>query len=361
MNAIIDLIIFFGGALFVLLGIGQFFRKKPDVRDVLLAILFIAVGVIQLQEYYSMVYNNNFLAVGTHPVQFAKFLIGPILYIYYRIYFRHDKHFKGIYTIHFFPALGSILLQVIECGYCPSSSISVHSVCNTLQNHDILFRYNWGGFILLFLYILFLFYKLVIQELIIEKKKAHYSVIIAIIAIIILLVLLLGGMGFFMKSELFSKTALIILTMFIITWFFVSMRYPELGNYLQAEIEKKQYEKEIAKSINVAAVVQKIHKLMEEEKIFKNGDITVQVLANKLSIPNHQLSDIIKKYMQSSFNSLINAYRINEAKRIIKETPDCNILSVAFAVGFNSKSAFYEAFSRQTGITPGQFKKNKKS
>ncbi len=125
-------------------------------------------------------------------------------------------------------------------------------------------------------------------------------------------------------------------------------------------IRKKSYERSRAKNNNTDIVSRRIIELMEEEAIYRDDQLTIQKLANLLEIPNHQLSDIINTSFKSNFNSFINRYRVNNAVAMIRENPDCNILSVAYAVGFNSKSVFYDAFTKQTGATPGQFKESSK-
>ena len=63
-----------------------------------------------------------------------------------------------------------------------------------------------------------------------------------------------------------------------------------------------------------------------------------------------------------AFNRFINGYRINEAIRLLMD-PGFNGLSVegiASSVGFISKSAFYSAFRKITGLTPVEYRKLKK-
>jgi len=58
---------------------------------------------------------------------------------------------------------------------------------------------------------------------------------------------------------------------------------------------------------------------------------------------------------------IINQYRIKEAKKMLIEESERSVLSIAYAVGFNSKSSFYEAFSRFTGKTPVQYRREKEN
>ena len=59
-----------------------------------------------------------------------------------------------------------------------------------------------------------------------------------------------------------------------------------------------------------------------------------------------------------SFFDLINSYRIEEAKKMIKEPEDekMTISEVMYKVGFNSKSSFNTAFKKYTGLTPSEYK-----
>lgn len=96
--------------------------------------------------------------------------------------------------------------------------------------------------------------------------------------------------------------------------------------------------------------------LMEEEKIFLDEGISLNSVAEKLSIKPYRLSRLLGSVFRTGFWELINKYRIEEAARIIKEDPAANILSICYRTGFNSKSSFNTAFKKFTGITPSEYK-----
>ncbi len=98
--------------------------------------------------------------------------------------------------------------------------------------------------------------------------------------------------------------------------------------------------------------------LMTHEKIYLDPDINLDELSHKLSITPHQLSQFINEHCNMRFNHFINKYRVEEAKHILSQHPDANIISVAYHVGFNSKSTFNKTFKQYTGQTPSDFKKN---
>jgi AraC-like DNA-binding protein len=79
-----------------------------------------------------------------------------------------------------------------------------------------------------------------------------------------------------------------------------------------------------------------------------------------LSITTHQLSEFLNKQMHISFNYYINRYRVEEAIDLLQEQPERSITSICFSVGFNSKSAFYEAFAKFVCISPAKYRKHRK-
>jgi AraC-like DNA-binding protein len=52
----------------------------------------------------------------------------------------------------------------------------------------------------------------------------------------------------------------------------------------------------------------------------------------------------------------VNHYRIEKAKSLLLQS-DQQVSRICYDVGFNSKSTFYAAFKKVTGVTPGAFRK----
>jgi len=99
--------------------------------------------------------------------------------------------------------------------------------------------------------------------------------------------------------------------------------------------------------------------LMEIEKVYCHADITLQSLAEKMSIAPHLLSQLLNEKMGRNFADYINQYRIEEAKKILQSTRGSQrkISAVAIEVGFNTMAAFYNAFKKHTNMTPTRYKK----
>ena len=129
---------------------------------------------------------------------------------------------------------------------------------------------------------------------------------------------------------------------------------------------QRKYEKNLSllyvnsklQNIDKSKIKQKLEILMKKKKIFRDEFLTLEVLAKELQITRSQLSEYLNGSMNMSFREFINLYRIEDAKKILKKNPDINSSNVAFEVGYNSVSTFYDVFKKITGYSPDVFRKN---
>ena len=107
----------------------------------------------------------------------------------------------------------------------------------------------------------------------------------------------------------------------------------------------------------------KILQLMENEKIYKENNLNLEQLADKLNTNRHNTSQVINEHFNQSFHELVNTYRINEAKQLLKDDKEksLNIIEIAYEVGYNNKATFNKAFKKYTNLTPSQFQKKQLS
>ncbi|GJM32034.1 MAG: hypothetical protein DHS20C18_10350 [Saprospiraceae bacterium] len=99
---------------------------------------------------------------------------------------------------------------------------------------------------------------------------------------------------------------------------------------------------------------------MEKEKPYLEARITIADLAQRAGIPVNYLSQIINRDLEQNFFDFINAYRVEEFKKLLNE-PDnrqFTLLSLAHEAGFNSKSTFNAIFKKITGLTPSEYAKD---
>jgi AraC-like DNA-binding protein len=97
---------------------------------------------------------------------------------------------------------------------------------------------------------------------------------------------------------------------------------------------------------------------METQKPFVRSTLTLQELADELSIAGHHLSQVINDRLRQNFFDFVNSYRVKEVQQLLlaPESQHLTILSIAYEAGFNSKSSFNTIFKKQTQMTPSQFR-----
>ncbi len=100
--------------------------------------------------------------------------------------------------------------------------------------------------------------------------------------------------------------------------------------------------------------------LIEKEKLYLNKGLTINEISSKINIPSSVISTFINQHYNTNFNSFINEFRINLAKKylIASEYKNYTIEAISKECGFKSKTSFYTAFKKITGQTPSQFKKS---
>lgn len=102
----------------------------------------------------------------------------------------------------------------------------------------------------------------------------------------------------------------------------------------------------------------KVFKLMVEEKQFQNTDLTLKSLSESLHVSPQVLSQVINQKSGKNFNGFVNAFRIEESKRLLhlEAFKNQTIAAIAYEVGFNSLSSFNTTFKKLTGETPQTYR-----
>ncbi|WP_421765593.1 helix-turn-helix domain-containing protein [Ekhidna sp.] len=94
---------------------------------------------------------------------------------------------------------------------------------------------------------------------------------------------------------------------------------------------------------------------LEKNKLYLNTNLSLQLVADVMGIKKHHLSQVINQELGCTFFELINRYRIKEARHVLSQEEDCKMEALAYQLGYRSKSAFFNAFKKETSQTPGQF------
>jgi len=215
------------------------------------------------------------------------------------------------------------------------------------------------GLLLILIYFLLILFKLrvilVIQN---KKKNSLLSNLMLITVATGLIILLLASLSLVTGKYYLFKTGISLLSLHIIALFLLGQKYPAFMSRVMREVKTERYRHSLIKGIDLNLLEQRLHDIMEEEKLFNDEELSLDSLAGKLSITPHQLSEFLNNKMKMNFKTFVNNYRIKEAKKVLLREPDRSVHNIAYNVGFNTKSTFYSAFMKVEGITPVEYRKN---
>lgn len=107
-------------------------------------------------------------------------------------------------------------------------------------------------------------------------------------------------------------------------------------------------------------ISEKLRLAMEEDKVYKNPNLTLSQLASTLELTTKELSKFINDHHHMNFSEYINHHRIQTVKKLLSssEAQKYKLVALAEIVGFNSKSSFNATFKKMTGMTPSEYKKS---
>lgn len=144
---------------------------------------------------------------------------------------------------------------------------------------------------------------------------------------------------------------------FILYIFILKLLYRKKTDDLFSASSNKYGNKKVDNDTAVV-LIEKLHQLMSEKKLYQNANLTLGELSKEINISAHQLSQVLNDNMGKNFTAFINEYRINEACDIIVSDNKLTLEGIGYEVGFNSKSTFFSAFKKLKGTTPAIFLQN---
>lgn len=109
-------------------------------------------------------------------------------------------------------------------------------------------------------------------------------------------------------------------------------------------------------------IQQRLLPTIEKEKLYLNTKLTLKECAKSIGTNEKYLSNYLNKNHKLNFNTFINNYRIEAAKKMLlsDDSDKYTIEAIAQMSGFNSKSSFNSVFKKYTGFTPSEFKSENK-
>lgn len=351
-------IIFFGACLCFLTASGQLVLKAKKRENYNLFLLFTLLGII-LFQLHSVVTS----AVITHPEYIAyqptvMFIFCPILYYAYFIVSFPDAGLPRRYALYFVPvlisAIGDTYLFVFRHD---SSAERVRLLLMGKNNPDIILFKILG--VASIVQILIYHYRLITVLVSSFSGTGEKNIIYVTFTVSILSAIssIIAIPGYVLGDENFIRYSALLIAICVIGTNLLAARYPDFLQMLTLKVKRGIYSRSLLKDLDVDRLMLELENLMTVKNIYRDDDINLADTAISLGITHHQLSQLLNERLNMNFNTYINSYRIEEAKKLLIANPDRTVLTIAYEVGFNSKSSFYESFTKITGITPVEYRK----
>jgi len=357
----------------VLIGVFLVFKKSVKFRaNFWLGCLVLTVTSFILS---GAVYRIGLLPDFPHVVHLhlvTILLLGPAAYLYVRSCTQKDFEMRPILWLHFLPAL--LALGYHLPFYLQGGEEKILAFFKYFLEGDL-----GQPKIISFLKIVHsTIYFIICVRLVLDYRK-HLSNTASLIDVTFhrwllvfctVLLLPIFTVVFYAISsfQLFSATTFFAgLFIFIVAVHIAAMVKPELFHTFphqmlipkSSEEQKQKYENSKLQDAQKSKYIEKLQTYVTTDKPYLAPELTLSQLSEQVNIPAHYLSQVINEKLDCNFLDFINGYRVQDAKaKLLNPKFDhYTIVSIAYDAGFNSKSTFYAAFKKVTGMTPSKYRK----
>lgn len=266
--------------------------------------------------------------------------IGPFLYFYFSALLRPEENIKKYWSYHFIPLVGLVVIIGVLYPFETNAEF-------------------WRFYVIDLIYKLWLVYltlagvvlKPVLQKLW-RREELLSSLEIWMVsiflgnAVIWIAYNTCGFTSYILGALSFSFMLYLLILLFVFNKNKKNMSYKSLPKYRDKKIE----------DVEASEYLVHLESIMQQEELYKNPNLKLPEVAAKLKMLPHRLSQLLNDNLGKSFPSFINEYRINAAQKMIVSNGNYSLEAIGYECGFNSKSTFYTAFKKVTGMTPAQFK-----
>ena len=358
----------------ILLGISQgiflallfpFLHKTNKRANGILSILLAMASVMLISRTLSIRVRTAILLQWVNLADILIFLFGPLAYFYFRRLLFKDYKIHRTYWLHFLPALLHLLFFFSLLEYTPITYEKLHYSGYFNQ----IFHFIEGVAIVLNFFYAFSILNLVRSYQKIEKNQLsfHQEVIgfVLVVTISIFMILILWALSYISQQLLHTplgmigyETIWISLPLGIYIISFYAIRQPEIFRISKSLPTTAKNRLKFSK---VSLLKDRLDNLMEQERPYLDGELTLTTLADQLQTSSNDLSWLLNTTYDTKFYDFVNNHRIKAFLQRVdnNEHHKKTILSLALEVGFNSKSTFNKAFKALLNDTPSNYIKKR--
>lgn len=150
---------------------------------------------------------------------------------------------------------------------------------------------------------------------------------------------------------------IIMVTLFLFSSTMALLLFPQILYGIHRGADREKYSRSTLTDEDKDIILKKLKDYLKNDKPYLSPKLTISDLSGYLNINSNRISQVINEKTGLNFNDFLNLFRIEEAKKLLSspEYRKLTIDALALKAGFHSKSTFYAAFKKHTGITPRQF------
>jgi AraC-like DNA-binding protein len=355
LDVVLNHLLFFGGSLAFIMAFAQFLQVFRHARHLWLGIFFSCISFIGFHQYYFGTYDIPSHNLSLFRGQMVLFMLGPAMFFFYKELFFEDFRIKLQHMVHFIPPLLSSCVDIYMYVSAGVSNGIIMEIRTFLLDNN--FYYIMSAGVIFVIYNVHILTKEDFISLMKRKMKNKVNQVALIFVVMVLVITILLVYAVAVRNVTLGR---FFMTLMIVPFAFILLvgyLNPEIIHVLTSEVRKNRYERSLMTGLDMEALKMRLEDFMKEDKLFCDEDLNLKRLADMLSISPHKMSEFLNKHMKISFNDYINTYRVAEAIDLMQSQPDRSIASICFSVGFNSKSAFYDAFAKFVGISPARYRK----
>ena len=104
-----------------------------------------------------------------------------------------------------------------------------------------------------------------------------------------------------------------------------------------------------------ADLMERVYQVMEAQKLYQDSNLKVTDLAAALGTNRRSVSDCINSQKGCTFTQFVNIYRVEHAKRVMRQNPGKKVTDIYLESGFANEGSFFRTFKAITGMTPKEW------
>lgn len=359
----------------ILLAVLLFFRKQNHAAN---AVLCVLVGALSLDLLQAVYFINGLFNEYPHLMGITyvfPLLYGPLFYLYVLLLTTEGRKVEWKDLLHFIPA--AVVLIYVSPVYVLTAPEKIEFIHRMGTDQPLDFRIidnlkPLQGLIYTVLTIRMITrHNRRIREVFsnIDRINLVWLRSLTIGVAVIWSIVIIGAVAsdlLQIRSRGFDEAVYFCVSLLIYTIGYMGLSQPEVfrqpsrDEILQPSKEtpsEPQYERSGLSDSSAREILARLQHLMEMEKPYLNGNLTLAALAEAISVSPHNLSETMNTRLKQSFYDFVNSYRVNEVKRRLQagDAATYSILSIALDSGFTSKTSFNTIFKKHSGMTPSRF------